>query len=275
MKKFFGFFIFLVILGGAAFFFGWAHLTVPPGSYGVMRSKTHGLDTNIIREGEFRWYWYKLIPTNVRVATFTLALVSRSIRSSGELLSGQVYAALAGLQADFSWEVSADFSFFVRPEALPGLVLSENLQGNEDLRAAEGRIADRIEAFAIRRLASYAENDDGETLRAIMFSGSHPALEDDIQSAFPEIQNLFLSVSVVRFPDHILYQSLRELYREYVSHLNALLNPAIILEAEGRMGTNLRLDELQRYGELLTRYPVLLQFLAMERGFPPPAVALE
>jgi len=275
MKKFLGFLIFLVVLGGAAFFFGWAHLTVPPGSYGVMRSKTHGLDTNIIREGEFRWYWYKLIPTNVRVATFTPALVSRSIRSSGELLSGQVYAALAGLQADFSWEVSADFSFFVRPEALPDLVLSENLQGNDDLRAAEGRIADRIEAFAIRRLASYAENDDGETLRAIMFSGSHPALENDIQSAFPEIQNLFLSVSIVRFPDHILYQSLRELYREYVSHLNALLNPAIILEAEGRMGTNLRMDELQRYGELLTRYPVLLQFLAMERGFPPSAVMLE
>jgi hypothetical protein len=104
----------------------------------------------------------------------------------------------------------------------------------------------------------------------MMFSGSHPALEADIQSAFPEIQNFSLAVRVVRFPDHILYQSLKALYRDYINHLNALLNPALLQEAEGRMGTNLRLDELERYGELLTRYPVLLQFLALERGFPLP-----
>ncbi|MCL2234031.1 MAG: hypothetical protein FWB99_13265, partial [Treponema sp.] len=128
MKKFLLFLLFLTGIGGAGFFFGWAQLTVPPGSYGVLRSKTHGLDTQVIREGEFRWLWYKLIPTNVTVSTYTLGPVTRSIRSSGSLASGQVYAALAGVDADFSWEISGEISFSIRPEALPELTLRENLR---------------------------------------------------------------------------------------------------------------------------------------------------
>ena len=273
MKKFLFFLLFLIILGGAGFFLGWAHLTVPPGSYGVMRSKTHGLDPQIIREGEFRWYWYKLIPTNVSIVTFTLGPVERSIRSSGSLASGQIYAALVGVEADFSWEISGSLSFSIRPEALPELTRRENLQNNDDLRGAEARLADRIETFVLQRLKAFSE--DAEKMQAIRFTGSHPELDAEIQRAFPEIWNLICTIRVVRFPDYVLYQSLKELYREYVSLLSAALNPAIATDAEARMSINLRLDELARYGELLTRFPVLLHFMALERGFPPPGIPSE
>ena len=270
MKKFLVFLFFLIILGGAGFFLGWAHLTVPPGSYGVMRSKTHGLDPQVIREGEFRWYWYKLIPTNVRISTFTLAPVERTIASSGALGSGQVFASLAGLEADFSWEVSGTISFSIRPEALPELVLRENLHTNEDLQRAQTRLADRIETFVLQRLRALADSDEGETLNNIRLTGTHPELDSEIQRAFPEIHNFICTIRVVRFPDYILYQSLRELYRQYVSHLQAVLSPNVAEEAETRMRTTLRLDELARYGELLTRYPILLDFLAMEQGLRAP-----
>ena len=266
MKKFLFFLLFLTLLGGAGFFFGWAHLTVPPGSYGVMRSKTHGLDTRVIREGEFRWYWYKLIPTNVSVTTFTLGPVTRSIRSSGSLSSGDVYAALAGIEADFSWEVSGEFSFSVRPDALPELTQREHLRSDEDLRRAEQRLAERIEHFVLQRLRVYADREDGETMETIRFTGSLEELDNDIQRAFPEIHNLVCTIRVVRFPDYILYRALKELHREYISLLRAAVNPAIAVEAEARVNSNLRLDELARYGELLTRYPILLHFMALERG---------
>ncbi|MCL2374410.1 MAG: hypothetical protein FWC65_04125 [Treponema sp.] len=266
MKKFLFFLFFLIALGGAGFFFGWPHLTVPPGSYGVMRSKTHGLDEQVIREGEFRWYWRKLIPTNASVTVFTLPPVERRIRSSGSLSSGDVYAALAGLEADFSWEISGEFSFSIRPEALPELVERESLQNDGDLRRAEQRLADRIEHFALQRLREYADREDGQAMETLRLTGSLPELDEDIQRAFPEIRNLFCVIRVVRFPDYALYRSLKDLYREYVSLLNAALSPNIAAEAEARMNMNLRLDELARHGELLTRYPILLHFLALEKG---------
>jgi len=271
MKKFLFFLVFLAVLGGTGFFLGWAQLTVPPGSYGVLRSKTHGLDPQVIREGEFRWLWYKLIPTNVAISTYTLGPVTRPIRSSGTLSSGEAYAALAGIEADFSWEISGEISFSIRPEALPQMVARENLRSNEDLRMAEERLAERIEHFVLQRLRAFADREDGEKLAAIRFTGSLPELDDEILRAFPEIQNLICTIRVVRFPDYILYRSLKELYREYVSLLSATLNPNIAREAEARMNINLRLEELARYGELLTRYPILLNFLALEKGIWLPA----
>jgi len=270
MKKFLFFLLFLIILGGVGFFFGWTHLTVPPGSYGVLRSKTHGLDPQVIREGEFRWLWFKLIPTNATVSTFTLGPVTRPIRSSGTLSSGQVYAALAGLDADFSWEISGDISFSIRPEVLPELTVREHVRTEEDLRSFEGRLAERIENFVLQRLRAFADRDDGEKLDIIRLTGSLPELDAEILRTFPEIQNLLCTIRVIRFPDYILYRTLKELYREYVSLLNIALSPHIGMEAEARMRINLRLDELARYGDLLTRYPILLQFLALEKGFPLP-----
>jgi len=266
MKKFLFFLLFLIILGGTGFFLGWAHLTVPPGSYGVLRSKTHGLDPQVIREGEFRWLWYKLIPTNVTISTYTVGPVTRSIRSSGTLSSGEVYAALAGIEADFSWEISGEISFSIRPDALPQLTVREHLRNNDDLRRVEERLAGRIENFVLQRLRAFADMEGGEKLETIRFTGSLPELDAEIQRNFPEIQNLMCTIRVVRFPDHVLYRSLKELYREYISLLSAALNPNIAREAEARMNVNLRLEELARYGELLTRYPILLNFLALEKG---------
>ena len=269
------FFLFLIGIGGAGFFFGWAHLTVPPGSYGVLRSKTHGLDPEVIREGEFRWLWFKLIPTNAVVTTFTLGPVTRPIRSSGVLTSGQVYAALAGLEADFSWEISGELAFSIQPEALPELARRENLGSNEDLRRFEARLAERIETFVLQRLRAYADREDGEKLEIIRLTGSLPELDAEILRTFPEIRNLHSAIRVVRFPDYVLYRSLKELYREYVSLLHAALSPHVGREAETRMAINLRLDELARYGELLTRYPILLNFLALEKGLLLPDAMVE
>ena len=269
MKKFLFFLLLLIILGGGGFFLGWANLTVPPGSYGVIQSKTYGLDPRIVQDGEFRWLWYKLIPTNVKILVYTLGPVKRSIKSSGSLSSGQVYASLAGLEADFSWEISGELAFSLKPALLPELTARENIGDDEGLRKAEERLAERIETFALQRLRAYADNDE-KKMETIGLSGTLPELNSEIQSAFPEVENPDCTIRVVRYPDYALYQSVKALYREYISRQNAVLKPDIAMDAEKRMGMNLRLDELAKYGELLTKYPILLQYLALEKGFPPP-----
>ena len=264
MKKFLVFLFFLLVLGGTGFYLGWAQFKVPPGSYGVMRSKTHGIDQDLIREGEFRWVWYKLIPTNVEIHSFSPSLVNHSIRSSGSLPSGRIYAALLELDVDFSWEISGDFSFSVRPEALTGLILQENINNQEDLKRLEDEYERRLEAFILRRIQTLSQ--DERAMEALLFAAGIPELNREIEAAFPELERINCRIQVVRFPDYGLYRSVRELYNEYLVHQQRILETDLARRtAESQMETRLRMDELEKYGELLSRYPILLDFLALER----------
>ncbi|MDR1802315.1 MAG: hypothetical protein LBQ94_01800 [Treponema sp.] len=266
MKKFLIFLVILIALGGTVFFLGWAHLTVPAGSYGVMRSKTYGLDSDTIRDGEFRWLWYKLIPTNVEISVYTIGQVRRSFRNSGSLPSGQVYTNLVGLDADFTWEVAGEFSFSLRPDALPDITARELISDDAGLRRAEEDIAARIESLILDRLRSYAGNEDDTRLESLIVTGTLPDLNSEIERAFPQIENFVCTIRTVRYPDFELYRSVKGLYREYLQQQNAALDPSVIREAERRMETRARIDELTMYGELLTKYPVLLDYLVLEKN---------
>jgi hypothetical protein len=267
MKKFFIVLFVLMILGGAGFFFGWAQFSVPPGAYGVMRSKTHGVDPVLIREGEFRWIWYKLIPTNVKTAVFSLNKVSRNITSSGILPSGGLSASLTDSQPDFSWEISGHFSFTIKSESLPSLVVSENIGSDADLRIYENNLADRIEAHILNFLVT---SGGGDNVEALLVSGSLPALTESVNKAFPDIEGFTCLLRGARYPDYALYRSLRSLYGDYLTQLEDRFRTLLPGEAESRSQSRQRQDELAKYGELLTRYPLLLQYLALERGLNPP-----
>ena len=266
MKRFLFVLIFLLILGGALFFLGWAQFTVPPGSYGVIRTKTHGLDPQVIRDGEFRWIWYKLLPTNTKISIYTIVPVKRTISSSGVLSSGEVYAALAGLEADFSWEISGELGFSVKPEYLPGLTERENISDDEGLRKAEENLAVKLENLVLERLRTYASEDNGEKIEAIIFAGALPELNQDIEMLMPEIENFNCTIHVLRLPDYALYQSVRAIYQDYIARQNELISLDVTQEADKRVNSRFRLEELSQYGELLTKYPILLDFLAVEKG---------
>jgi len=266
MKKFMFVLLVLLILCGTVFFLGWAQLTIPPGSYGVMQSKTHGLDSQVIRGGEFRWIWYKLIPTNVKISSFSISPVKRYIKSSGNLSSGQVYAELAGLEADFSWEISGEFSFNIKPDYLPELIAKENISDDEGLRRAEENLAAKVENLVLERLKAYANDDDGDKMDADIYSASLPEMSHEIQVLMPEIENLNCTMQVLHLPDYALYQSLRALSREYIARQSSALSIDITQEADRRVNSKIRIEELSQYGELLTKYPILLDFLAVEKG---------
>ncbi|MDR3276388.1 MAG: hypothetical protein LBT11_04135, partial [Treponema sp.] len=163
MKKFALFLLILVALGGVVFFFGWVQLQVPPGSVGIIRSKTHGLDPRPVQEGEFRWIWYRLIPTNTQVTIFRPDLTEKSIRISGTLPSGELYSTFAGLDEDFSYAVSGALTFSIKVDALPGLMERQYITNQEDLDAFGQRLADEITGLVNRRLLSM-EPDTLETM---------------------------------------------------------------------------------------------------------------
>jgi hypothetical protein len=262
LKKFLWTLLILVILGGAAFFFGWAQLMVPADAYGVMMSKTHGLDPTLIRAGEFRWVWYKLIPSNVEIQVFRLKNMLRSVRTDGTLPSGAEYAVLAGSTADFSYQIEATLSFSIRPESLVNLVSSKHITGQDALDAFEETLADEIQAFALQRLRVYL--DDELKMEELLASGSIVQLNSDIQKAFPHIESLSLVIHTPRFPDIKLYQEFRSLHQEYIARQKNYLHTEAGAQAETRISSYIRFDELSKIGELLSTYPILLQYLQLE-----------
>ncbi|MDR2759763.1 MAG: hypothetical protein LBB78_10340 [Spirochaetaceae bacterium] len=264
MKKLWITLFFIIVLGAGVFFLGWVQLTVPPGTYGIMRSKTHGVDPELIQEGKFRWIWYKLIPTNVVISNYSLKRINVSIQFEGTLPSASTYTSLSGLMADFSYKLSGSLSCTLKPDALPALIVAKNITDEADLRAYENSLAEEIKNFAIQRLSSYVE--DEEKAEELLGLESTDRLQKDIAEAFPDLDNLSCSLYAVHLPDITLYHSVQALSKDYLDRQRYLLQPEINIQADKHLESLLRFDELTRYGELLTKYPVLLQYLAIENG---------
>jgi hypothetical protein len=263
MKKFFIILCILLLFAGVAFFAGWAQFGVPSGSVGVMRSKTHGLYPDLVREGEFRWIWYKLIPTNVTISAFRLDEQRGSVSIRGVLPSSQAYAAFAGADADFSYEFSASLSYFLDESSLVSLVEKHAIGGQDDLRVFEGNLSKDIGAFIQGRASDPSYFGD---LEAVLEGGRSSALENDVRKEFPYVTDVSCLIQSVKFPDFALYRQLRGLYEEYLLQQREYLSAGIRQNAENRIESRLRFDELEKYGELLTRFPILIQYLSIERG---------
>jgi hypothetical protein len=266
MRKFFISLFILLVLGCAGFFIGWAQFAVPAGSYGVISSKTHGIDPDLVKPGEFRWVWYKLIPTNVQIMSFRLAPETFTLNADGSLPSGDSYAAFAGLGADFSWELKASVSFSLNPDTLVNLAAHNKVSSQEEMDAYTLDISEKIKAFVISELAS--GKADNQQLEKLLSGSSDAEMEREISGRFPEIRGLSFAAQSAKFPDFILYRHVRLLYEEFLEKQREYVAAAMGKKAESRIETQLRFDELERYGELLAKYPVLLQYLEMEKNKP-------
>jgi hypothetical protein len=266
MKKFFLSLFILLILGAAGFIMGWAQFAVPAGSYAVLSSKTHGIDLDLVRPGEFRWVWYKLIPTNVQTLVFRLAPQTFTLSASGSLPSGDSYAAFAGLGADFSWELKAQVSFILNPDTLTNLAAQNKVSSQEELDAYARDIAEKIEAFVLNEIAS--GKIDNEQLENLLSGGSNAKMAREISGRFPEILGLSFTAQSAKFPDFVLYRHVRLLYEEFLEKQREYVAEAMGKKAESRIENQIRFDELERYGELLAKYPLLLQYLELEKSKP-------
>ncbi|MDR2478517.1 MAG: hypothetical protein LBD48_04295 [Treponema sp.] len=262
MKKFIITVCILLVLAGLAFFFGWAQLKVPPGAYGIVRSKTHGVDPRPVRSGEFRWIWYKLIPSNVEIAVYRIVPVTRSISARNSLPSGKTYADFAGIDGGFSWTINASLSFSLNPALLVSVVTDNNIGSAEEFTRYEKDLAGQIEAAILRRLNSGEE--DAALLEELLGSGSSPEFNQSIQAEFPQVSGFSFTVTSADFPDIALYRQVRSLYESFILRQREMVSGTLYQKAENMVNSKLRFEELEQYGALLTRYPILLEYLAIE-----------
>jgi hypothetical protein len=264
MKKFFITLIILIIIAGTAFMFGWAQFSVPPGKYGVINSKTHGIDQKPVQSGEFRWIWYKLIPTNVKISVFCLEYNKYPIDFNSSLPSGETYASFIGLtNADFSWNLKGELSFMLDPQMLVTVVSQNNLVDQDGLDKYLQSVAQNIGVLVLRVLSS--QGTDSARLEQLMSGNPDAELDSEIKANFPEICDFSIKIKSAKYPDFVLYRQLRLIYEGYLSSQREYAISSFGKRAENHMEAQLRFEELERYGDLLTKYPILLEYLALEK----------
>ncbi|HAW86308.1 MAG: hypothetical protein A2004_05430 [Spirochaetes bacterium GWC1_61_12] len=70
-------------------------------------------------------------------------------------------------------------------------------------------------------------------------------------------------------PDIAVYNQARQLYAAYLASYQAQIEPALVTASTAAVSDQVRIDTLRRYGELVTQYPALVDYLAIEAGLPP------
>jgi hypothetical protein len=263
MKKFLTTLLILIIIAGAAVFFGWAQLGIPPDACGVIRSKTHGLYPYLVQPGEFRWIWYKLIPTNTETIVLRLTPVNHEFNAENTLPSGKIYATFSGIEGDFSWKINAAISFGINPDAIIPLFNEKIIGSQADLTRYENDIAGQIQSFILRCVE---QEDNAAQIETLLKDGENPWFGIEILNQFPFLDNFSLKVKSAKFPDFALYRQTKSLFETYMAVQKAYATGDIRERAKNRIDSMFRFDELEQYGSLLTKYPILLEYLALENG---------
>ncbi len=147
---------------------------------------------------------------------------------------------------------------------LPSLVEKNSVGDQDSLNAYLDSLSEKISGYTIQQIGSFSGGRN--TLEALRENPVLPDLTNKVLSMFPEITDFTCTITNVRFPDFDLYDSAKTLYQNYLSRQGEILMEKAAVEAAEKINAQDRFDELTRYGELLTKYPILIQYMAIEKG---------
>ncbi len=258
MKKFLITLLILIIAGGVVFYFGWVQIQIPPEGYAVFFSKTHGYDENIILPGEFVWKWQRLIPTNVTLHVFSPEIQETTVSVKGELASGSFYAQYLQGSPDFSWEVEIYLRYTLKPESLPRLVRDEHVT-SDSLQDYYKTLHKKVEGYIYPQVH--------ESLTNTNFADLEENLTVSLSQSFPTIEFIDVYVVQAALPDMKLYEEGKNYYLEMVDLENKLKQAETEKTTVEDLKKNLSLNVLREYGEILSDYPVLMEYLELKGSF--------
>ena len=264
MKKVVFFLIFIILLAGTVLYFGW--VKVPENSYGVFFSTITGYDKNVLETGNLYFRWQKLIPKNSKTYIINNSFRKRDIDIKGILPSGDVYSQILQGNPNFSYSVSIAVTYSISKD-----FIMEYIKGNgtnavsdktgidnffaETDKSIQNLIKNYIETGFLTSLDG-AKNNAGPGLETI----SPEMLKEKILADIHGISISELNVIDRHFPDINLYRIAAKQYREISDDRKKLLLEAELKSASKDADLARRFETLQKYGELLDKYPILIEY---------------
>ncbi len=253
MKKFIFFLILLIILSGAVLYFGWVQ--IPENSQAVVFSRITGYEKNALESGSFHWRWQKLIPGTFQVHFFNVSTHREEVTSEGMLPSGELYSAILTGNPDFSYKSSFTITYRINSEDLPEYFKNNSItpEDSEKWYTEKDRI---IETEGKKFLNSLMGTGETGSLSEI-----EKKLTDHMIRNITDITITDLTMSYYNIPDMDLYNEAKRQYLNLIKKRESLLLEST--SASVREGADLdkQIQMLEKYGELLTKYPILLDYI--------------
>jgi hypothetical protein len=270
MKKFIISLLFLLIISGTVFYFGYVSFRVPEGSYGVALTRTNGYDHPVIAPGSFRWMWQGLLPTNLRLFHVTLQERTVTLDFNGKLPSAEALSNYAANQADFAVRVKARIRYRLQPEVLPQLFQRAGISAESDdystiLNDTYASVEAATRALFSDTITSLIE-DDGFGMSAAKFKEN---LETMVAQQIPQLQDFEITISEYSFPDLEIYRTARNNYLVYLNRSHEIAIQALETASSARTREISRIEVLKEYGALLQEYPVLLDYYSRNNSNEP------
>lgn len=256
--------VLLAVVAGVVFFFGWVQFQLPPDANGVIFTKTNGWEEEVVAPGEFVWRWQRLLPTNLTLYVFELQPHQTSVALSGSLPSADTFESILGSSASFSYELNLEVVSRISPEELPRLAETEGLRP-EGLDQYYEAFDARITQIATDTVLGLLDEDPEMLSVGTTYSLIADAVDEKLASQLTGIEIQSVSPTRIELPDMELYRAARDLSDELITARADALAAAARESAAAQQETERQLLMLERYGEILTRYPVLLEYFQLGR----------
>ena len=259
MKRFAILLVFVLLVAGAIFFFGWIQMRVPPDGYGVVFTRTHGWEDDVIEPGTFAWRWQGLIPTNLSLYVFESQPHRTPIGLSGTLPSGREIDAILDGSGAFSYDVRLVVQSRIIPGALPSLARDRDLRPeriDEYYRELDARIAQAAEEAIMTLVGTHPERLSLDEHFQMIVDEVTGRIERQVE----HVEIVAVTPERIELPDLQLYLTARELAMDVLRARATARREAAAQLATLDAQAERRFEQLERYGEILERYPVLLEY---------------
>ena len=215
MKKFLACVFILAIFTGIVFYAGWTQFRVKPDTIGVVVSKTSGVDSKPVLNGEFAWHWQFLLPTNATLKSFQIKPVNIQKSVSGCLPSGEAYASIYGAQGLFDYSFTFDISLTLSPEAIVELMKENKITDDKDLNsyleAAAATLAQHAAAYILNRAEA------NSSFRAEALKREEILRGIQIYKDFPELDVTVFAIQSSKLPDYKMYNKISNMQPEQLN----------------------------------------------------------
>ena len=220
MKKFLACVFILAIFTGIVFYAGWTQFRVKPDTIGVVVSKTSGIDSKPVLNGEFAWHWQFLLPTNATLKSFQIKPVNIQKSVSGCLPSGEAYASIYGAQGLFDYSFTFDISLTLSPEAVVELMQENKISDDKDLNAYLEAAATTLAQHAAAYILNRAEANS--SFRAEALKREEILRGIQIYKDFPELDVTVFAIQSSKLPDYKMYNKISNMQPEQLNGTDLL-----------------------------------------------------
>ncbi|NIZ39933.1 hypothetical protein PVA45_00145 [Entomospira entomophila] len=269
MKKILALVLVLFLMAGVLYWIGLPSLTIENNSTGVIYTKTSGYEL-ITEQHRHKWDIRKLLPHNYTVLSISNHYYTAPISVTTELRQSSILLDMLNIEIPskefLQFSIQGEVNYRLKQDKIISFLEKDLFHPSQidDFYAGEG---DRINAFLVQNFTSLQ-------IDAVQYLYQHKLL-DLLKTEFPHLEFQYVKITSFKLPDIDLYRITQQRIQEQSDYQQKQnydltnLQQELFLEQE-RDNIKFRhaLEKLEEIGKVLTKYPILLAYLALEKNHP-------